>query len=221
MNTSAIERAAASSASRPNATIPPNALTVSDANAAAYATADETPTAAPHGLLCFTMTADGPSGSRSAASVSAASTSSQLLNDMSLPSRRTSAPPRIPEPATSENNAPRWCGFSPYRRSVVFSSARPRNGGNPSPPDANQPATAASYAAVCANASAARRRRRSSVVPPSAISARIAPYAAGSTTTVTDGKFFAAARTIAGPPMSICSTTSSGPAPLATVSRNG
>ena len=33
--------------------------------------------------------------------------------------------------------------------------------------------------------------------------------------------FFAAARTIAGPPMSICSMHSSGPAPEATVSVNG
>jgi hypothetical protein len=37
----------------------------------------------------------------------------------------------------------------------------------------------------------------------------------------TDGWFFAAARTIDGPPMSICSTHSSGVAPEATVSRNG
>ena len=43
----------------------------------------------------------------------------------------------------------------------------------------------------------------------------------GSTTTATDGWFFAAARTIAGPPMSICSTHSSGEAPEATVSVNG
>ena len=37
----------------------------------------------------------------------------------------------------------------------------------------------------------------------------------------TDGWFLAAARTIDGPPMSICSTHSSGVAPEATVSRNG
>ncbi|SIJ03590.1 Uncharacterised protein [Mycobacteroides abscessus subsp. abscessus] len=39
--------------------------------------------------------------------------------------------------------------------------------------------------------------------------------------TVTVGWFFAAARTIEGPPMSICSMHSSKPAPLATVSANG
>ena len=40
-------------------------------------------------------------------------------------------------------------------------------------------------------------------------------------TTATDGWFLAAARTMAGPPMSICSTHSSTDAPLATVSVNG
>jgi hypothetical protein len=40
-------------------------------------------------------------------------------------------------------------------------------------------------------------------------------------TTATEGWFFAAARTIEGPPMSICSTHSSGLAPDATVSVNG
>ena len=37
----------------------------------------------------------------------------------------------------------------------------------------------------------------------------------------TEGWFFAAARTIDGPPMSICSTHSSGEAPEATVCENG
>ena len=40
-------------------------------------------------------------------------------------------------------------------------------------------------------------------------------------TIATDGWFFAAARTIEGPPMSICSMHSSGVAPLITVSVNG
>jgi hypothetical protein len=56
---------------------------------------------------------------------------------------------------------------------------------------------------------------------PRRISSRISGYLEGSTTTPTDAKFFAAARTIAGPPMSIFSITSSVPAPAATVSRNG
>ena len=51
--------------------------------------------------------------------------------------------------------------------------------------------------------------------------ATIAPYCAGSTTTATLGWFFAAARTIEGPPMSICSTHSSVVAPDATVAANG
>lgn len=43
----------------------------------------------------------------------------------------------------------------------------------------------------------------------------------GEVTTATDGWFLAAARTIEGPPMSICSTHSSGAAPDATVASNG
>jgi len=46
-------------------------------------------------------------------------------------------------------------------------------------------------------------------------------YAAGDVTMATDGWFFAAARTMDGPPMSICSTHSSASAPDATVSANG
>src|SRR5687768_2020884 len=82
---------------------------------------------------------------------------------------------------------------------------------------ANQDATAVSYDAVCRNASEAKARRCSKVVPPSATAASTSPYDEGSTTTATDGWFLAAARTIVGPPMSICSTHSSGAAPLATV----
>jgi hypothetical protein len=55
VKTSAIARAASSSASRPNATMPPNALTVSVSNASAYAAASEPCTAAPHGWLCLMM----------------------------------------------------------------------------------------------------------------------------------------------------------------------
>ena len=49
----------------------------------------------------------------------------------------------------------------------------------------------------------------------------MAGYDSGETTIATLAKFFADARTIAGPPMSICSTTSSPCAPEATVSTNG
>ena len=73
-----------------------------------------------------------------------------------------------------------------------------------------------------ANASAASANRVARVIPPSrSISSTIASYRPGFTTTVTDSKFFALARTIAGPPMSIFSIVSSKPAPEATVSRNG
>jgi len=83
-------------------------------------------------------------------------------------------------------------------------------------------AFATSYAAVCANASVASSRRVASASPPEArISSSTLAYRSGRTTTPTEAKFLAAARTIAGPPMSICSTTSSSVAPLATVSRNG
>ena len=43
----------------------------------------------------------------------------------------------------------------------------------------------------------------------------------GTVTIATEGWFFAAARTMVGPPMSICSTHSSGVAPDITVSVNG
>ena len=48
-----------------------------------------------------------------------------------------------------------------------------------------------------------------------------AQYAAGDVTTATLAWFFAAPRTIDGPPMSICSMHSSGLAPEATVAVNG
>ena len=54
---SAIAAAASSSHGPWNATIPPNAETVSHANAFEYASAGVAPSAAPHGLLCLTITA--------------------------------------------------------------------------------------------------------------------------------------------------------------------
>ena len=54
-----------------------------------------------------------------------------------------------------------------------------------------------------------------------AVTASTSSYRPGSTTTATEGWFLAAARTIVGPPMSICSMHSSGVAPESTVSRNG
>ena len=53
--------------------------------------------------------------------------------------------------------------------------------------------------------------------PPASTGVEQPAVALGSTTTATLSWFFAAARTIAGPPMSICSTHSSGVAPEATV----
>ena len=70
--------------------------------------------------------------------------------------------------------------------------------------------TAASYDAVNANASTARLRRKSNEVPPSrSISFVRSAYWFGLVTTATDSWFFAAARTIAGPPMSISSISAS------------
>jgi hypothetical protein len=82
-------------------------------------------------------------------------------------------------------------------------------------------ATCTSYVAVCTNASAARRCRWASVKPPPRTASSASSYWAGEVTIATDGWFLAAARTIDGPPMSICSTHSSGVAPLITVSVNG
>ena len=72
-----------------------------------------------------------------------------------------------------------------------------------------------------ANAAAASRLRSSRVNPPSESAMRAAAYWAGLVMTATLAWFFAAARTIAGPPMSICSIVSASAAPLATVSSNG
>ncbi len=74
---------------------------------------------------------------------------------------------------------------------------------------------------MSANARAASRRRCSSVKPPTRNASTTIGYADGVVTTATLGWFLAAARTIAGPPMSICSTQASTPAPEATVSLNG
>ena len=60
---------------------------------------------------------------------------------------------------------------------------------------------------MCANASAASWRRWSRVKPPGR-AASTSAYRDGSATTATEPWFLAAARTIDGPPMSICSTHS-------------
>ncbi|CAM5638967.1 hypothetical protein SVIOM342S_06893 [Streptomyces violaceorubidus] len=78
-----------------------------------------------------------------------------------------------------------------------------------------------SYSAVCRKASAARRLRAARSKPPSWTAESTSAYRAGLVTTATEGWFLAAARTMEGPPMSICSTHSSAVAPEATVSRNG
>ena len=70
---------------------------------------------------------------------------------------------------------------------------------------------------MCTNASAASALRSSRVKPPAATAASTSAYRSGEVTIATDGWFFAAARTIEGPPMSICSTHSSGEAPETTV----
>ena len=57
--------------------------------------------------------------------------------------------------------------------------------------------------------------------PPSARAAKSWSYWSGEVTTATFAWFFAAPRTIEGPPMSICSMHSSGVAPEATVAVNG
>src|SRR5690606_6752747 len=96
---------------------------------------------------------------------------------------------------------------------------------SPSPDEvsvlAHHSATARSYSAIIANAQAASDRRCASVNPPAVSAAITSGYASGEVTTATLGKFFAAARAMAGPPMSICSTHSSTDAPDATVSLNG
>ena len=108
-----------------------------------------------------------------------------------------------------------------------MSHVAPTHAGKPLPSEVSvstlpiQEATATSYVAVCTNASAARRWRSARVNPPAATAASTSAYRSGEVTIATDGWFLAAARTIDGPPMSICSTHSSGPAPESTVCVNG
>ena len=78
-----------------------------------------------------------------------------------------------------------------------------------------------SYVAVCTNAAAASAWRSARVNPPWARAACSCPYWSGEVTTATEAWFFAAPRTIDGPPMSICSIVSSWPAPAITVSTKG
>ena len=74
---------------------------------------------------------------------------------------------------------------------------------------------------MCTNASAASACRSARVNPPAPTAASTSSYRPGEVTIATDGWFLAAARTIEGPPMSICSTHSSGLAPDITVWVNG
>ncbi len=74
---------------------------------------------------------------------------------------------------------------------------------------------------MCTNASAASRCRCASVNPPPRTASSTEPYAVGLVTMATLAWFLAAARTMVGPPMSICSTHSSCEAPDLTVSVNG
>ena len=74
---------------------------------------------------------------------------------------------------------------------------------------------------MCAYAWAASRRRCSRVNPPAATASAAAGYIAGSVITATCWWFLAAARTMAGPPMSICSTHSAAGAPELTAASNG
>ena len=93
---------------------------------------------------------------------------------------------------------------------------------NPFP--AIQPAIAPSYAAVRANTACAHSRRSPRVVAPAwaRISETTRAYCAASVTTVTLSKFFAALRSIDGPPMSMFSIASCSAMPgFATVASNG
>jgi len=78
-----------------------------------------------------------------------------------------------------------------------------------------------SYVAVWRNAVAASCCLAARSKPPPRTASRTAGYSEGSVITATEPWFLALARTIAGPPMSICSIASGGVAPSRTVSANG
>ncbi len=97
-------------------------------------------------------------------------------------------------------------GGSSAADSNVSGSSSPAGGSCSS----SQATMAASYPAVWAKASRASRWRVSRDREPLALSSpSTAPYSAGSTTIPTWSWFFAAARTIVGPPTSISSTDGS------------
>ena len=75
--------ATAASTSRVRATTPPNALTGSASRAAVQASSRVVRSAAPHGLVCLTMTTPGPRSARPSADAAAASRT--LLYESALP----------------------------------------------------------------------------------------------------------------------------------------
>ena len=74
---------------------------------------------------------------------------------------------------------------------------------------------------MCAKALAAHAARWPSAVPPASMAAMASGYWAGSVSTATPAWFLAAARIMAGPPMSMFSLISRGAAPESRVASNG
>jgi hypothetical protein len=85
-----IASAAASSMPRFSATMPPNALKLSASRARMYASAIVVPIATPHGFVCLITAAAGTSNSRTIRA--AASRSSRLVNESSLPCSSVASP---------------------------------------------------------------------------------------------------------------------------------
>ena len=91
--------AVASSTGTVNAITEPNAETGSQASAFLYASSAVSPTASPHGDVCFTM-AQAVSVENGSTASSAPSRSSRLLNESSFPPRCVSPPSPAPGRST-------------------------------------------------------------------------------------------------------------------------
>src|SRR6266481_1943807 len=228
----ATSSAVAASTTRLNARTPPNADTGSHASAFRYASRKVPCSAVPHGLLCLMITAAG--SENSAARLRAASRSTKLLYESSLPwSCFAAASPSGFLPAGTYSAAA-WCGFSPYRNSCCRRRATcTRSGSTGLAPRetfseaaanrSNSVVISPSYREVVANTLRASSSRVASVVSP-ALSSSFATRSksSGSVTTVTLSKFFAAERSIVGPPISMFSINSSAVSPaFAAVASNG
>src|SRR5258708_31495402 len=228
----ATSSAVAASTARLNASTPPNAEIGSHASAFKYASSKVVCSAVRQG--CFALMIPPAGFWNSAPSPRAAWRSARLLYESSLPwSCLAAANPSGARPVDTYRAAA-WWGFSPYRKSCCRRRAICTRSGSAgfaskeicldlADKRSSSIVINPSYREVVAKTFRASSSRVASVVSPAlSISRATRPKSAGSVTTVTLSKFFAADRSIVGPPMSMFSISSSAVSPaFAAVASNG